>query len=166
MLFTSPIWLVGLLPWSAVALYILSGRPKHTAVPFLALWSPSTASPQPRRALRRPPLFLALMLASMLLAILAAAGPAARAPGSATPISIILDRGVTMSPLADRQPSRGVIALADAEIRRRLGMIPVDLVSVPESILRTNTFNWATQARALPPTALQTRSLLQQAINE
>src|SRR5438309_1422584 len=98
MVFLSPIWLLGLLPWAAVVIYVLRGRFPRAAVPFLALWAGLITVAKSRRHLHRPPLFLALLLMTMLLALLAAAGPKLRGRGSTALVTIILDRGVTMSP--------------------------------------------------------------------
>ena len=38
MTWAAPLWLLGLLPWSAVVLYLLWGRRRRTDVPFLDLW--------------------------------------------------------------------------------------------------------------------------------
>src|SRR5437764_925273 len=97
--FVTPIWLVGLLPWAAVSLYLLWGRRRAQAVPFLELWRVPVEGKRIRRRVGVPPLALALALLGMLLAVVAAAGPNVRSPGTAagTPIVVIVDRGLTMS---------------------------------------------------------------------
>src|SRR5881392_3618651 len=96
--FATPAWLVGLLPWGAVALYLLWGRRRAAAVPFLELWRIPIEGKRIRRRVGVPPLALALALIGMLLAVVAAAGPNVRWPGAAegTPTAVIVDRGLGM----------------------------------------------------------------------
>ena len=75
--------LLGLLPWGAVALYLLWGRRRAEAVPFLELWRFLVEGKRVRRRVGVPPVALALALLGMLLAVVAAAGPNVRWPGAA-----------------------------------------------------------------------------------
>src|SRR5829696_2125984 len=97
MTFAAPLWLLGLLPLGGVIVYLLWGRRRQEAVPFLDLWLGPVKGPRPKRRIAAPPLALALAILAMLLAILGAARPALRDPTASAPISIIVDNGVTMS---------------------------------------------------------------------
>jgi hypothetical protein len=79
MQFSSPIWLVLLVPWAALAVWLLLGGRKKRSVPFLKLWNADAADlARPRREWRRPPAGLAALLLAMALAIAAAAQPSVR----------------------------------------------------------------------------------------
>jgi hypothetical protein len=83
MLLASPIWLTLLFPWTALAIWLLSGRRQKQPVPFLELWRAEAAHiRRPHRYLNRPPLALALALLALLIAILASAGPEIRNPAT------------------------------------------------------------------------------------
>src|SRR5690348_6648117 len=99
MTFASPLWLIGLLPWMGVALYLLWGRRKRWDVPFLELWRGPAAVEHARWKVSAPPIALAMALLAMLSAILGASGPAARwhVGSNSPPITVIVDRGLTMS---------------------------------------------------------------------
>src|SRR3954447_18648770 len=133
--FATPAWLLGLLPWGAVALYLLWGRGRAEAVPFLELWRIPVEGKRVRRRVGVPPLALALALLGMLLAVVAAAGPNIRWPGGAggSPIAMIVDRGLGMSARGREGPRFREVgrALAD-ELARRFGAdAPIDLWFVP-----------------------------------
>lgn len=98
--FLSPLWLMGLLPWLAVVLWLLTGKHEKTEVPFLELWRGAEKPlPKAKNAIQRPPLAIVLALAAMLLAILAAARPKLSFLNSTSPPKGILidDRGYSMS---------------------------------------------------------------------
>ena len=100
--FTSPLWLTALLPWAAVAVYLLrrTSASAVEAVPFLALWRDMPRPALARGRLRPPSLALAAALAAAGVAIVAAGGPAISHDGADRPPVILLDCGVTMP--ADR----------------------------------------------------------------
>src|SRR5438034_3938323 len=112
MSFTSPILLLTLLPWLAVALWLLWSRRAHINVPFLDLWRTADQAKRTSRRFAPPPLPLAAALFAALLALLAAAGPRVHFAGAAerTMVTIILDRGITMSPLDRRAETIGSAA--------------------------------------------------------
>jgi hypothetical protein len=84
MSFASPLWLLGLLPWAALVLWLLSGRRERTHVPFLDLWRGPTKGPRVRAALHAPPVALLCLMAAMMFAIVGAARPVVmRAPRTA-----------------------------------------------------------------------------------
>lgn len=159
MTFLSPIWLLGLLPWAVVVASLFAGKRAREQVPFLALWAGPSASSPPERARTRPPLFKWILVLAMFLAVLAAAGP--QLPGGrGAQITIILDRGITMSPLNGDEPFRGVVASAETALAKNLRAASVDLVHVPGPQVRTNLQSWAAIARDSGPTAADTQSLL------
>jgi hypothetical protein len=75
MSFASPMWLGLILPWLALAVWLLWMRYSGTRVPFLDLWRGPIEPARATRRLRVPPLALPALLMAMLLAILAAARP-------------------------------------------------------------------------------------------
>jgi len=99
MTFASPLWLIGLLPWLGVALYLLWGRRKRRDVPFLELWRGPAAVEHIKWKVSAPPLALPLALLALLTAILGAARPGARwaAGDHSIAVTVVLDRGMTMS---------------------------------------------------------------------
>src|SRR3954447_19393391 len=78
MLFTSPIWLLGLLPWSVAAVLLFLGRRPKWNVPFLQLWQLQMPKEAARRKFAIPPAGVVLGLVAALLAIVASAGPGIR----------------------------------------------------------------------------------------
>ncbi len=153
--FAAPLWLLALLPWGALTLWLLKGRRTRFDVPFLQLWRGPVRGPRPRRSLAAPPLGLALALASLLLAIVAAADPRFRAPGRGPEVSIIVDRGLSMSALSGGVPRFREAGRRNADqIRRALGKRSVALFAIPGGdAIHTDTDNWVKQLDAILPTA-------------
>src|SRR5688572_4662848 len=96
MLIAAPIWLLALIPWAVLATWMLWGRREQVAVPFVALWRDGDVRPTSSRAVRVPPLPIILLLLTILLAILAASSPTL-SRADPQPLTILVDRGVTMS---------------------------------------------------------------------
>jgi hypothetical protein len=97
-LFASPLWLLALLPWLAVVLYLLWGRRPRVDVPFLELWpAPGDDAVRVRRRATPPPVALALAILATFFGIMAASRPAIPRPGGGQRVSVVLDRGYTMS---------------------------------------------------------------------
>src|SRR3954470_22640217 len=168
MLLSAPWWLLALFPWAGLTLYLLRGQSPRVGVPFVELWQdPDLPRPRRARSLRLPPFAIAMMLLGLLLAILAAARPAMRVSTIGPPITIIVDRGVTMSsnPIAGDHWTE---TLRDIERRvvDRFGRCPVDLMSIPmaASVARSDTANWAASIVITQPTALDTSNALALAI--
>ena len=94
----APLALLALLPWAAVAWRMLRATPGRAAVPFLQLW-PTRTRPAAVAARRRrpPPAFVLLALAAALLALLAAARPVVFLGTGGSDLTVIVDRGDTMS---------------------------------------------------------------------
>ena len=164
MLFTSPWFLVLLAPWLALTLLLLWGRRRRVDIPFLNLWKGPVQSPAPKRSFERPPAWLAAAIGAMLLAILAAAGPAMRQGGDAGPLlTIIVDRGLTMS---GETRYHALIDEAAAALAGTLPRGPTQLLSVPGDSYRTDRSNWPAMAKAIPPTAADTREALRAAVHD
>src|SRR5437868_349408 len=92
----APLWLMGLIPWGALAVWVMRGRGEEKGVPFLALWRDENAPRPARRRFRLPPLGAMAVLGAILLGLLAAAGPRVRSNGAGS-LRIIVDRGIGMS---------------------------------------------------------------------
>jgi hypothetical protein len=146
MIFASPFSLLALAPWAGLVLWLLTGRPEKSPVPFLHLWpSHNPQLPKPARAWQKPPLWLATILAAMLLAILAAAGPRILHSKSST-ITVIVDRGFA-SRFAESAKN------LDAFLRQNLPNANINLKIIP-TIDSTNGRDWLSQVSSLQPTAV------------
>jgi hypothetical protein len=85
MIFTAPLFLLALLPWAALAIYLMIGRRRRVAVPFVELWKVPIKPRRTTRAVHVPPASVVLILVALLAVVLAAGGPAVkRAPLDAT----------------------------------------------------------------------------------
>lgn len=115
MTWAAPLWLLGLLPWSAVVLYLLWGRRRRTDVPFLDLWQGPAKGVRVRRRVSPPPLALALAVLAMLLAVLAAGRPEMTWPWGGLTVSVVIDRGYTMSARGQKDDTRVVDTVAAVE---------------------------------------------------
>jgi hypothetical protein len=103
MILAAPIWLLGLIPWLALAVWMLLGKPSSAGVPFLPLWRATSAHQHVARAWKRPPWAVMWLLMAMLLAVLAAIKPTL--PGKPiAEVTVILDRGATMSARVGGRP--------------------------------------------------------------
>src|SRR5687768_6767128 len=98
MSFAAPIWLVGLVPWAALAVWLLTGRREEARVPFVHLWPRGAAPVRTRRSMRLPPVALACLLLAMLLAVVAAARPVVSRASDVRDVTLVVDLDVT-SPL-------------------------------------------------------------------
>jgi hypothetical protein len=164
-MFTSPISLLLLLPWVGVTIWLLWGRRHTRAVPFLNLWPSDQPVRRARRRVQLPPMALGLALLAMLLAIVSSAGPIVRTRGArdAGTITLILDRGITMS--ADHR--RQQVLDQAAEALRLLGPGPLDFVPVPDGrVHRTDRRAWLATAEKLPGTWLDTHDAVALAIRQ
>ena len=170
MLVSAPIWLIALIPWSGLAVWLLSGSRKRAAVPFLPLWQGPVDGPRSRRRLHVPPASIALLLAAMFLAILAAARPRAPRPRNQIhgALSLIVDRGFTMSAHGARDLRfREAADQALAALRERFADCQLTLMSVPDGATQTLSLDQcASTVRNLPPCGLDTRDELAAAIRQ
>lgn len=163
--FLSPLWLIGLLPWLALLAWLMFGRREMQPVPFLSLWRGPAAGPSERRSIRVPPIPVIAVLAAMLLAILAAADPVVTDPARGPEISIVLDRGATMSAGGEKDfRFRELVESSRGLIGRKFGFGPVNLIAIPGEKVRTDRSDWPSQASKLPPTALPTATLVNDAV--
>lgn len=100
MSFAAPIWLLGLVPWAALAAWLLTGRRDEARVPFVHLWPRAAAPVRTRRSIHAPPIALACLLLAMLLAVVAAAGPMMTRTSDTRAVTLVVDLAVT-SPIAE-----------------------------------------------------------------
>ena len=137
MTFAAPVWLLALVPLAAVVIYLLWGRRRQEAVPFLDLWLGPVKGPRPKRRMAAPPQALALAILAMLLAVL---GGAARVADGRrrSAVTVIVDRGATMS--ADQRLATTVAAASKALHDTLDSRSPIDLIVVPgtRAIARTS----------------------------
>jgi hypothetical protein len=134
--FVAPIYLVGLVPWGALVIWVLTGRRKRERVPFLALWeAPEEVRRPPKKALQIPPVAVALLLLAIPCAILAAAGPIARLHRSERIVTVLVDRGATMSAKGPAGQPRflEMTQAAVAELHRRPEPVRIRYLTVPQS---------------------------------
>src|SRR4051812_41637530 len=132
MTFLTPWWLLALVPWVGLVLWLLAGQRQRVGVPFLELWGgPVSGSPVKRR-IQPPPVAPACAIAALLIGILPAASPLIRFGASGPPITIIVDRGITMSAGAAGNERWRVLARdVQPGLLRHFGNGAVNLISVP-----------------------------------
>jgi hypothetical protein len=154
MAFYFPWCLIGLAPWAVMALWLLWGRREKIGVPFLPLWSGEQPRPARRRAIRPPPIALAAALLAVLLAILAAARPQIFSSQSGR-VTIVADRGLTMS-IQNRDGKSRLVACAELANSHLsdAGDPSVDLKVIPDPGEKGTSANWLAAVRALRPTAV------------
>ncbi len=165
MFFTSPWWLLGLLPWAAMTLWLLWGQRHRVSVPFLQLWPRLQPHEHAKRSLELPPPALAALIAAMLLAVLAAAGPRVRIGQADGPdVAIVVDRSITLS-ASGGQRYTAAIANAARVLQQTLGDGHVELTLVPGSrTIETDRRTWASRASAAAPTAMDSGGAVESAI--
>ena len=160
--FIAPIWLLGLLPWAAVTVWLLWGRRKKEVVPFLPLWQGNAAVKRSKQSVRPPPVALAAMILAMLLAVLAAAKPMVKSPlGGA--VTVLVDRGTTMSAKGNARPRYIEAAAKVAEVFRPAG--PVEVVDILSGERRASDgAHWQEVIASLPRTATDLSTLVRPAV--
>ena len=161
MTFVTPLWLLGLVPLGGVVVYLLLGRRRQEGVPFLDLWRGPVKGPRPKRQLALPPAAVALAVLAMLLAVVGAAGPGVWEEGAGAQVTVILDRGATMS-AGNRyvDTARAV----DEELSRLRVRSPVFLHVVPGAPQVPELGRWVERAMLFPPTALDTSGAVNQSV--
>lgn len=133
MIFTTPLWLLGLIPWLALTAWLLRGRHEDARVPFLKLWPARQPRPASSRALRVPPVWLIFLLLSILFAILGAARPQLTVGRSAPPLSFIVDRDLALSARYGQSSRlRGLRETAAEPLRRAFGRASLPVTTVPD----------------------------------
>ncbi|HEV2295926.1 MAG TPA: hypothetical protein VGR35_18915 [Tepidisphaeraceae bacterium] len=160
MVFATPIWLLALIPWAALAVWMLWGRRERVGVPFLALWRDSELRPSASRAIQAPPVPIILLLLTILLAILAGSSPVLLPAGSGRSLIVLVDRGITMS-ARDGDAYRYVRA-AERVAPHVRGAVRVIAVP-PRPVQATDAAGLLDAVRSLPPTAVDTSADVAQA---
>lgn len=97
MSFGAPLCLLFLIPWLGLVLWLLIAQRHRVNVPFLELWSGPITGPKVKRTIQPPPIALACALIAMLFAIIGAAAPLVHSRQATSRVTLIVDRGVTMS---------------------------------------------------------------------
>ena len=146
----SPMWLLGLVPWAAVAAYALRTGGAVRAIPFVDLWrDAATGPPAADRTRWRLSGGVLWALAAAAAGIAAAAGlTRGTPPGDVA--TVVFDRSVRREwPGGD-----GVVDGAVDRVRRLVGRRAVVLVPVPAWAATGD--GWAAQARDAPPAAVET----------
>lgn len=164
MFVSSSIWLIGLIPWAALAFWVLWGRRKRIGVPFLPLWQGPLEGSRAKRSLQPPPLAVVLVLLAALLAVLAASRPMLPSTrDSRTLLTIVVDRGLLMSARGrERLRFREAARSASDELVRHFGAsAPVRLVMVPGGqASNLELRDWLDELDRTTPTAADTRGTL------
>ena len=159
--FIAPIWLFGLLPWAAVTLWLLWGRRKKEPVPFLPLWQGDVVEKRARQSVRPPPVALAMMILAMLLAVLAAAQPKVISSSGGV-VTVLVDRGATMSAKGAARPRYVEAAARLADSLR--GMDRIAVIDILTGERRdSDGGHWQEVIASLPRTALETSALVRPA---
>ena len=170
MLLLSPIWLVGLFPLAALAVWVLWGRRTRIEVPFLPLWQGPVEGPRAKRSLQPPPIAVTLALLAILLTVVAASRPAMNsARDSRTPLTIVVDRGLRMSGRGHEQLRfREVGRSVSDELVRHFGpATPVRLVVVPgPDPIHSELRSWLSELNRFAPTASDTRGTFGPVVTE
>ena len=170
MLIAAPLSLIALIPWLGVTLWLLSGSRQRVHVPFLPLWQGRVEGPRTRTRLHMPPAAIAFILAAILLAILAASRPQVRKPHNQVhgSFSFILDRGLTMSAHGTHDLRfREAADQALTVLHHRFADCQINFTTVPEGTVQTLSLDECDSlVRDLPPSAMDTRELLADAIRQ
>jgi hypothetical protein len=167
----SPLWLLALLPWAALAAWVLVGRRRRQAVPFLPLWEAPEEIRRPKKGFEPPPLSLVLALIAALLALLALAHPRltfASARTTERTSTVLLDRGASMSAKGSSgQPRFVEAARALAKVlAARHEAIRLDVHDVPASTgWQGPPADLANALATFPRTAVSTRDELRTALD-
>lgn len=165
----SPIWLIALVPWSALAIWLFQGRRPRALVPYLALWQSREPMPRPKKKLQVLPLAVLMALLAALCSIFAAARPSV-ASGHAVDgfgVTLIVDRGLTMSARSsgELRYAKAAGALVDA-IPPGLRSAPIELVTVPgDEPVRTTFAECTSVLGKTSPSARDTSLLLPQIVS-
>jgi len=159
MAFASPIQLLLLVPWAGLAAYLILGRRTITQVPFVELWRGMKSSPRVDGWIQPPPLAVTLVLLSILLAIIASAGPTLRPLSHQRNLVVLVDNGVTLAP-AGRLGS--LLQDARAELIHRFGSIDVTVVkAVGDDVTEITGSDLNSLSKELTAYPIDTNDLLQ-----
>jgi hypothetical protein len=171
MTFIAPIWLFALLPWAAFAAWTLVGRRRRQRVPFLPLWDAPEELRRPKKGFEPPPLALVLALLALLLGILSMSRPEfwpRGAPADRGRVTIVVDRGASMSALAGgRARFADVSERVAPRLLEALGPGSVDLIdAVSGGVERTGRAQWAARVFGWKRTAVDTTAALQSIVRQ
>ncbi len=163
MFLSSPVWLLALIPWTALFIWMFRGERSSVSVPFLHLWRAELHAARARRSLVPPSFPVIAILLALLLAILVGSGPRLRSRFPSRPITIIVDRGLTMMPEARSTPTlqranRALLNTFSASSSVRLVAIPGG------QVLRTHLSDWLSQTLELPEVPIATDSEMERAV--
>lgn len=160
MFFAAPWWLIGLAPWGALAVWLLRGRRRRVRVPFIVFWKNAEKTEPPRRGFQWPPAWVVLAMVAALLAILGAGRPHSRWPAGGQTITVIVDRGITMS--AGNEPLfRQAARQVQEQLAKELSSwTTVDLIDIPGRETTARVSSWKSLVDAMPVTAIDTRDAL------
>jgi hypothetical protein len=161
------LWLLA--PWAALTFWLLWGRRPRINVPFLELWRGPIEAPAARRGMQLPPVAVLFALLAILLGILAAARPFIfRKGASGTSLTLIVDRGLSMSARgANDLRFRETFERARKVIGSEFGSSSVELISAPEGLhTRLNVSELSAAVQKLSPTAVDSRERLEADIED
>jgi hypothetical protein len=167
MSFASPLWLLGLMPWAGATLWLLLARRRRVAVPFVRLWRGTIEPPRTKPHLTLPPFATLLAILALLFTVLASARPSLRSRiGPA--ITIIVDRGITMSARGERtERFKETCDRLATTLRESLGNGPVEITLVPPAPLaELDRTHWASAIAATPSSLQKTDAELRDAIRK
>jgi hypothetical protein len=168
MTFLTPIWLLALLPWAAFSVWTWMGRRRRRFVPFLELWNAPEELRRPRRGIEPPPIGLLLALLAMLLGIMAMSQPVVRLGTDRGRVTIIVDRGASMSATANAKPRFANLADQTASpLLQQLGFGKVDLVDVVGgTTAATDRSDWSGLVQGWKRTAVDSSDMLRASMRE
>lgn len=165
MAFLSSIWLFALIPWGLFTLWMLVGRRRRQWVPFLALWDAPEEIRRPKKGFEPPPKALVLALLALLFGVLAMSQPRLGSPNQVLDrgrITIIVDRGASMSALIQSQPRYAILAKeVGPALVAQFGLGTVDLIDAASGeITHSDRSDWYGLVPQWKRTALDTAPLL------
>lgn len=152
MLFSSPQWLLLLIPWLGLLVWMMRGMSAWEYVPFAQLWPREKVAAARERRLRRPPWDAICILLALLLGILAMAGASVRGPGA---VRILIDRGGGLA-----SASRYADACQRAMDLLKSPDQAVEIQFLPGPSITTHAGDARAVIQANRPTALSTAELL------
>jgi hypothetical protein len=168
MAFLAPAWLFALIPWGALALWSMFGRRKRTWVPYLPLWDAPEELKRPKKGFEPPPIALVLALLATLLGLVAMARPMWDARRDRGGVTIIVDRGDSMSARINGRARYADLASEVApKVAETLGPGKVDLIdAVGSSVEATDRSNWQSLVANWKRTALDSTESLRSTVRQ
>ena len=173
MTFASPAFLLLLLPVAVVGIYLMSRGGAVVEVPSTRFWSIDSPRTGARWRWGGLPAWVWLALASAALAVTAAAGPLIGGRW-VRPVTLIVDRGVTMSAGDSDDATTRLRSVFESlsTAQARAGIAPLRVVLVPGGAVDVGggsdtpgERDWR-EISAEPPTAVDTRQALRAAVRD